>query len=354
MMNALSLPVGERLPARKKEWNPPKWMYPIIYNKWKIVFVLLAIVLAVSLFGFGFAGEAYKNRQLGFALDGMIKELFGNSGELESWITINSNLKLSKFASGSADVMGSYITPIYNAFSSVGMVFMLMFWGIGYFDMLMQNNNQMFLEQIVKKLILLVIGMMVIANAKEIVVFCVSLGDAIWRATGFSTAVSGADYSTANAVGKFIKAEFDAASNIFANWGVALTYVVQLFFPWLISVVAGWGVKIFAIARYLEVCIIAAVSPLLFCDVSNAHGGFTHSAAFRGMRQVLALAIQGIVILAGLKLCSAISADIIGPTTGIDSSNFLDIGFAMVAVGLAKLGITAKSQQIARQLVGLG
>jgi hypothetical protein len=237
------------------------------------------------------------------------------------------------------------------------MVFMLMFWGIGFFDMLMQNNNQMFLEQVVKKLILLIIGLAVIANAKEIVVFFVSLSKSLWDTISLSSS-NGGDYALANDVAKEIRKVLDG-KGVIDSIVTSLSYVLQLIFPWIIGIGANWGIKIFALNRYLEVCIVAAVSPLLFCDISNANGGFTHSAAFRGMRQVMALAIQGIVIMAGLYLCGAISKSIMGsfidPATGrLDMSQFLDAGFALVAVAVAKLGITAKSQQIARQLVGLG
>ena len=161
MMHTLSHSVGERLPARKKEWNPPKWMYPIIYNKWKIVFAFLAIVLTVCLLGVGFAADVpYKDRMLAFGIDEMIKGIFGPNGEVESWITVTGQLKLGAFSDSSAGMVSSTVNSIYNVFSSVGMVFMLMFWGIGYFDMIMAHNIQMFLEQIVKKLILLIIGML--------------------------------------------------------------------------------------------------------------------------------------------------------------------------------------------------
>lgn len=352
MMKSLSLPVGGRLPACKKRWDPPTWMYPIIYNKWKIVTIVLVAVLIFSLFGLGFAdGTAYDDKGLGFGLDGMIKDIFASQADLIDWVLITKNLKLQALegTANDVDVLGAYIGPIYNVFSSLGMVFMLMFWGIGFFEMLMQNNNQLFLEQVVKKLIMLIIGILIISNAKEIVIFCMSLSKGIWDAVGsLQLNDGGGDYVIANDVAQRIYDEVKNQGPLSAGF-TKLGYVLQLVAPWLMGLIAYWGVKLNSLNRYLEVCIITATSPLLFCDVSSS-GSFTHSAAFRGMRHVLALAMQGIVILAGLYLCGAVSSAII---SGYAWEDFFNTACSLIMIAMAKMGIATKSQQIARQLVGL-
>ena len=357
MTNTLTHPVGERLRPQKKQWDPPKWMYPILYNKGKILAAILAIFMLFSLFSFGFAIEPeYGNFNLGTGLDTMIKGIFASDGGLAEWVIVDDNLELMKFKSDAnrVDIHAQYVTPIYNVFASVGLVIALMFWGMGYLDMVINANGQQFLESIVRKFVLLIIGIVVVTNAKTIVCGVLDIVNAIYTAAMGGAAVGQQDYAIANAIGRLIKKELNEAKTFLGMLGVSLGYVVQFLLPWAISIVAGLGVKVFALARYLEICIVAAVSPVMFSDISNSHGGFTHSASFRAIKHVIALALQGVVILVGLKLCSAVSASIIGSTDVTNSANFLDIGFGMVAVGLAQLGITAKSQQIARQLIGLG
>ena len=349
MTQNLSLPVGGRLPARKKQWDPPKWMYPIIYNKWKILIGALFAALLFCAFGFAHA-------ELLFSLDSMIEGVFSavSPDQYKDWFLITSDFNMAEF---STTTVSSFVKSICNnVFKPIGTALVIIYWGIGFFDML-TSSNQVVLEQMVKKLIILVIGIAVVTKADLIVGGCLDITTGIWTSvSGIINTGGGDPASLAESFILFIGDEMGKQSNMLGQIAVGIGYLVQLLLPWLVSLVAGLGLKWFAISRYLEICVLGATAPLMFSDISNSHGGFAHSGAFRGIKQIFAVCLQGLIILMCIFFCGLIMSSYVASyhATSASLGEFSKTAYVCVAITAAQLGIAAKSQQISRQLVGLG
>lgn len=356
MTNEMTLPLGGQTKNRK-QWDPPRWMYPIIYNKWKIMICLLLAVFLVGMFSVAFAEEPV---ELAFGMTDMIEGIFKFDG-VESWLQINTNFELEAFfdygdyeqnggfaTNNGTGTVATFINDIYTTFQVIGFTLLNIYWAIGFFDMLIQSNNQVIPAQMVKKFAILLIGWAVIANSKEIVITLLDwsnrLTDQIqFRSSGnFDKAI----VSLADSINNATKGQ-GLVSALFINLG----FLIRLLIPWIGAMIANIGVKIFAVARYVEVCVIACISPMMFSDFSNATGGFTHTNCYRAVKSVAALMFQGMIIVLGIRLCALIASLMVGDS--LTTSTFLDVTIGLLAVQLARVGIAAKSQQIARQLVGL-
>ena len=356
MTKDMTLPLG----GQKKQWDPPKWMYPIIYNKWKIVIGILIVVLLFGAFSIGHAAMNDAD-ELGFGLRGMLDTIF-EFDSINEWVTITGDLEIQAFSNGfkfpiktsggSEDLtMGSLVTRFYGFFTSLGLALLMIYWSIGFFDMLSQSNNQIVLEQMLKKVILLILGVVIVKNAKLIVITMLS---GVGSLTLKIDAASG--YEIGGMVGELedvILAE-EASASWIGRIFIELGYMVRLLIPYAGALVSNIGVKIFAVTRYVEVLIITVLSPIMFADFSTSSGGFTHTNSFRALKIVAALALQGLIIVLGVLLCGMLTAVMIDKSVTITTSNFFDIVIGLLAVQMARLGIAAKSQQIARQVVGLG
>ncbi len=354
MTKDMTLPLG----GQKKQWDPPKWMYPIIYNKWKIAIGLLIVVLVFGAFSIGFAAANDAN-SLGMGLDGMIKTIF-EFNDITEWLTVTPDFNLQEFTNPMKypdpdnpnqvmqTGMTEFVNSLYSIFTAAGTALLAIYWSIGFFDMLIQSNNQIVAEQMIKKFILLIVGMVVVYHAKDIVK---GILDVVQTATlrvtvGASTTIS----TSSDALVDMILEEEKGASWI-GRVFIELGYMVRLLIPYAGAIVSNVGIKIFAVARYMEICAIAILSPIMFADFSTATGGFTHSQSFRAIKSVVALALQGLIITIGVLICVKLASVLVSGT--LTTANFFDVILGMLAVQLARLGIAAKSQQISRQIVGL-
>lgn len=354
MTKEMTLPLG----GHKKQWDPPKWMYPIIYNKWKIMICLLIAVLLCGLFSFGYAA-ANSDDELGMGLNGMIDTIF-EFDDVTEWITVTSDYNLQEFtntmkyspmrdANGRIVTVGGMVSDIYRLFQAMGLALLAIYWSIGFFDMLVQSNNQIIFEQMLKKFVLLIIGIAIVSNSKEIVSAILSIVDSLTlRAKVVSL---GSLNDVTDKLVNIILAE-ERGKGFLAKTFIELGYMVRLLIPYAGAIVANIGVKIFAMARYIEICVIAALSPVMFSDFSNSSGGFTHTNAFRALKTVIALALQGLVIVIGIMMCGMIAGIMV--SGNVTTDNFFSITLGLLSVQLARVGIAAKSQQISRQVVGLG
>lgn len=341
MVNTIALPSVGSLKTKKK-WDPPKWMYPLIYNKWKILIGVIITVLVFSFFSIGFAAED------GPALiSGMAEDIF-NADDLTGWYEIEANggaLNLEVFTGS-----GPNFSAAWNAMATIGVGMLMIFWCIGFFDMITQSNNQFITEQLVRRLLVLIIGVIIVTNSWTIVTGMMSIATAIGNMILGSLGI-GCSNLDASLLGDFLASvQTELGEKIsFTYFLVWLGYVMQLFVPWIASLVISAGVKMAGVTRYIEVCIMAIMSPLLFCDISAAHASFAQSQAFRGLKSMFALALQGAIVLVSLGVIDSITGIILH-----NNGDFMPYTLTMIALMGAKLGVAAKSHQISRQLVGLG
>lgn len=346
-----------RLPTQRKERQIPSWLMPLAYN-WKKI-LLFSIIAALLIGGIAFCDRAGQGQEWRNAtgLTGLVlnwlDSIFGAS-DLEGHIGL---LKVTR--SSNVLTVGNYTINIMGLLGTVNAIFvnigtcwLLVLWGASFFDMLMQNNNQIILEQMIRKFVYLIIGLVLVENAMDIV----------FGATNFGTAVleTIADASNAAApnlsdIKQAMYEEMTAGSGLLGfivNAVTSIGYVLELFIPWVFSLICNLLVSVVCWSRFVEIAITATVSPVMFADVGDDRGGFAHTSAMRAIKQVLALALSGALIYVSLVITSQISASIMADFV-LDDTSYLDSCYSMVIINIVRVGLASKASSLSKQLVGL-
>jgi hypothetical protein len=234
---------------------------------------------------------------------------------------------------------------------------------MGFFDMLMSNNQQMIMEQMIRKFIYLMIGIALVTNAFDIVMTITNIGSEILGII-FNKMSSSSSADIQTTIDNFKNTIYDECNTAASTSGLisgllahvtdfmtAASYLLKLIIPWLFCKICNLLVKVTCWSRFIEICILAVISPVMFSDVSQDHGGFMHSSCARAIKNVLALALSGAMILVSLYICNYISLALVDPTTG--ATDVISFAFNMVIVGIVRVGLVSKSSQLSKQMFGL-
>ena len=342
---------SNRIFATKKEHKIPTWLFPVIYHRKRILIGLIVIVL----FSGCFALCATWQEATGLhktVLD-FFDGIFG-SESLETFknlLNVSRNGAILKIGSNTINIM-AVLSTVNRAFVNIGTCWLLVCWGISFFDMLMQNNNQMIAEQMIRKFLYLIIGLALVQNAMNIVFTLTNMGTEILISIAGTATDNPIDLGplkqaiyteTTSGTGMF-KVVVDAVS--------CLGYLVQLFIPYIFTLIVSLLVSVVCWSRFIEICLLATVSPVMFADVGDDRNGFMHTSAMRAMKYILSLALSGALIFVSLYISQQISISISG-TENPDALNYLSMCYNQVILGVVRLGLCTKATTISKQLVGL-
>ena len=135
-----------------------------------------------------------------------------------------------------------------------------------------------------------------------------------------------------------------------SNMATAVSYLIQLFIPSLIARLSNVVVSVMCWSRFIELTIMAIVSPLTVCDISSGSG--MHSNAVRGVKNVLALALSGAIIMLSVFICQQIQFGILSANV-LDRANFMSCIWKEIVVAIVQVGLVVKAPGLARQILGM-
>lgn len=149
---------------------------------------------------------------------------------------------------------------------------------------------------------------------------------------------------------------FLAGNKIIKNLRVAITtklglpfkFIVDLLIPWICMQAAYVMVVIACISRNLEILILTALSPIPFCILTNEPLGSGSGTRF--IKNMVALSLQGAVLLIICRIGTAYILNSIGTSITLDSSGEI---LRSAAVALAVASIMLKSLSISQKAIGL-
>lgn len=219
---------------------------------------------------------------------------------------------------------------------------------------------------VIKRFMALTIGMLLISMSMSICMGISDLGVQVINlisgdGTDISSSVSGAIdqveqtlYDTTQA--PYIHEDGNSFTNIWDSiqrLTSPLSYMFQLALPWLISRVAYITIYMTCWARAVEIIILAAFSPMSFGDIMNNQIGGNSGTRF--IKNFGSLALSGAIILIISRICGLIVLGIISSSLdGSSTESFLSSSLTIVGITLAQAGLIAKSQTIAKTIVGIG
>lgn len=251
------------------------------------------------------------------------------------------------------------INTMYKTFQNLGVIMLIIFFGVGVLESI--SFQQMYIEKMVKKFIFLCIGIVLVSKSMDLVFGTANVFSALIRKIVDNASVSNADMSSGIMTLK--KAIYDdcnvssgsglkaAITDAVTNMATSVSYLIQLFIPSLIAKISNIVVSVMCWSRFIELTIMAIVSPLTVCDISTGAG--MNSNAVRGVKNVMALALSGAVIMLAVFICQQIQYGILSANV-MNGKNFMSCVWKEIVVAIVEVGLVVKAPGIAKQILGMG
>ncbi|MCI7131411.1 MAG: hypothetical protein MSA09_12855, partial [Lachnospiraceae bacterium] len=287
-------------------------------------------------------------------------DIFDLSGmeELQNLLVIDFSGTTLKAGDITFTSLTGIIRTMHKTFQNLGVILLIIFFGVGILESI--SFQQMYIEKMVKQFMFFCIGIVLVSKSMELVFGIGNVFSALIQKIVNNAAVNSVDmasdilnlkmaiYDECNvSSGAGLKASVtDAVSNM----ATSISYLIQLFIPSLIARLSGVVVSVMCWSRFIELTIMAIVSPLTVCDISSGAG--MNSNAVRGVKNVLALALSGAVIMLAVFICQQIQYGILSENI-LSGANFMDCIWKEIVVAVVEVGLVVKAPNIAKMVLGM-
>lgn len=334
---------------------------PVVYYRRQILLLGLCGMLMFHMIAFC-ATDADVNGATGMVktIYGLIDDIFDISGmeDLKNLLVIDFSGNTLTAGGITFTNLTSVIRTMYKTFQNLGVIMLIIFFGVGVLESI--SFQQMYMEKMVRQFIFLCIGIVVVSKSMELVFGIGNVFSALIQKIVNNASVSNANmsadimnlkkaiYDECNASsGTGLKA---AITDAVSNMATSVSYLIQLFIPSLIARLSSVVVSVMCWSRFIELTIMAIVSPLTVCDISAGAG--MNSNAVRGVKNVLALALSGAIIMLAVFICQQIQYGILSANV-LDGANFMSCIWKEIVVAVVEVGLVVKAPGIARQVLGM-
>lgn len=334
---------------------------PIIYYRRQIFCAGLLLLLFGSMIAFCATNEDVNNAK------GMLKTIYGliddifdisRMDDVKNLLVIEFNGSTLTAGGITFSGLSSVILTMHKTFQNLGVIMLIIFFGVGVLESI--SFQQMYLEKMVRQFMFLCIGIVLVSKSMDLVfgignVFSTLIQKIVNNASVANADMSGsilnlkkAIYDNCNvSTGTGLKASIaDAVSNL----ATQVSYLIQLFVPSLISKLANVVVSVMCWSRFIELVIMAIVSPLTVCDISTGAG--MNSNAVRGIKNVVSLGLSGAIIMLSVFICQQIQFGILSANV-LDSVGFMSCVWKEIVVAIVEVGLVVKAPGLAKQVLGM-
>lgn len=312
-------------------------------------FILMFVLAAFT----GFCSYTQGSGLVGF-IQNWIIDIFGGDviSDVRGLTYIEFNSSTNTFTVGGVviNTLGSLISSIYNVFKNLGYMLLIAYLLIGLMEDI--SFNQLYMEKMVKKIMFFCVGLALISKSMDLIYFIANIG------SGFVNKVSTVAIQNMPNYDSLCQEIYDkcttaeSASGIkdkllfsIADFTNQVGYILQLFIPWLISKIAYIIVQFTCWSRFLEVLIIAIISPISFADISKGSGD--RSNAMRAVKNVIALSLSGAMILLICIICNQIQGSL------ITTADFGTSIWNCVLISVVQMGLVHRANDIVKQGLGM-
>lgn len=334
---------------------------PLIYYRRQILVSGMFAMLFCSMIAFC-ATEAEVNNVTGMVktIYELLDDIFDISGmeDIKNLLIIDFSGNTLKAGGITFTNLTSVIRTMHKTFQNLGVIMLIIFFGVGILESF--SFQQMYVEKMVRQFIFLCIGIVLVSKSMELVFGIGNVFSAL-----IQKIVNNANVSNVNMASELLelkKVIYDqcnvstgtglkaSISDAVSNMATAVSYLIQLFIPSLIAKLSNVVVSVMCWSRFIELVIMAIVSPLTVCDISSGSG--MNSNAVRGVKNVLALALSGAVIMLAVFICQQIQFGILSANV-LDSASFMSCIWKEIVVAIVQVGLVVKAPGIAKQVLGM-
>lgn len=334
---------------------------PLIYYRRQILVSGMFAMLFCSMIAFC-ATEAEVNNVTGMVktIYELLDDIFDISGmeDIKNLLIIDFSGNTLKAGGITFTNLTSVIRTMHKTFQNLGVIMLIIFFGVGILESF--SFQQMYVEKMVRQFIFLCIGIVLVSKSMELVFGIGNVFSAL-----IQKIVNNANVSNVNMASELLelkKVIYDqcnvstgtglkaSISDAVSNMATAVSYLIQLFIPSLIAKLSNVVVSVMCWSRFIELVIMAIVSPLTVCDISSGSG--MNSNAVRGVKNILALALSGAVIMLAVFICQQIQFGILSANV-LDSASFMSCIWKEIVVAIVQVGLVVKAPGIAKQVLGM-
>ena len=332
-----------------------------IYNNAKFykqkIISMLFIYFLVMIFLVSFTGFCSYTKGDGIfvgTLQKWVVDIFGGNviNDVKKLTYIEFDSVINSFSVGGIALtsLGGMIKGIHRIFKNLG--YMLL---IGYLALSLMDDfsfNQVYIEKMIKKAIFFCVGIVLINKSMELVYAIANIGSAV---VGKVSAVAISNMPNYDALcqeiydncssAKKATGTIDWLKSTASDLVNGVGYILQLFIPWIASMIAGVIVKFVCWSRFIEILILAIISPLSFADISK--GSSEHSNALRAIKNMIALSLSGAMILLICIICNQIQGAL------ITEADFTTSVWNCVMVALVQMGLVSRANEVIKQGLGM-
>ena len=339
---------------------------------WKRIIIALALV-SILFGGMAFAEINYESEVENAS--GMLKLAYDWVDEITSPKVLTEVTKLLNVGyDGSEVVIGTYTSKgagaIFDAIFKVSCIIAVMVLAVSFLtDLAMTRQDNLTEENLIRKLFMFVVGYLLIINAMKI---CFALADTgTWVTDQVVSKISSNQLeSDANFEIKknmWIESHtleiaqdsgvnihlWDRIGYLFTDNAAKVGFILQLMFPYLAVQLAWVIASVVCFSRAIELYIMSAFSPLAFMDSNTIDGNFTQSAAWRFLKNILAIAIQGAIIAATVAIASSLIVAVV-ESSSTSMGEFVEQSLQILMVIFAEVSLVMRSQGIAKSVLSVG
>lgn len=339
-----------------------KVIMPLLYYRKQILFCLFVGMLLFSMAAFCATAEDVAGAKgMTKTIFNMIDDIFDIAAmeDLEDLLVVDYHNGTLKAGGITFSSLVPVVSAMHRTFQNLGVMLLIVVFGVGMVESI--SFSQMYVEKMVMQFVFLCIGIVLISHSMDLVygignIFSALIQRIVDHADVVSVDMSSgimdlkmAIYDDCNmSTGKGFKA---AIADSITNLSASVSYLIQLFIPSLISKLASLVVSVMCWSRFIELTIMAVVSPLTVCDISSGAG--MNSGAVRGIRSVAALGLSGAVIMLSVFICQQIQYGILSANV-LDGVGFMSCVWKEIVVGIVEVGLVVKAPNIAKQVLGMG
>ncbi len=334
---------------------------PISYYRRQIFVFVICSLLFYTMIAFC-ATEADVNGATGMVktIYGLLDDIFDISGmdEIKNLLVIDFSGSTLRAGGITFTSLTGVIRTMHKTFQNLGIIMLIIFFGVGILESF--SFQQMYIEKMVRQFIFLCIGIVLISKSMELVFGIGNVFSAL-----IQKIVNNANVSNANMASELMelkKVIYDqcnvstgtglkaSISDAVSNMATAVSYLIQLFIPSLIANLSNVVVSVMCWSRFIELTIMAIVSPLTVCDISS--GGGMNSNVVRGVKNVISLALSGAIIMLSVFICQQIQFGILSANV-LDSASFMSCIWKEIVVAIVQVGLVVKAPGLAKQVLGM-
>ena len=340
-------------------------LYPILYYKKTILSVLFGIIFALWLIVYCDVTQAQIDAATGLAgvIFTWIDEIFGVGSLDEAKSLLNITFQNGTIVAGgyTFTTLATVITKASRVFKNLGVMMLFVFFGINFMEGITMHT-QMIAEQIIRRMVFLIMGILLIGNALDLTfgianIFTV-VSEKMLSSPSMERDVGSQIFSLKQSM--YVDMGLDEASTVPIVGGIIdamkpytapLKYVLEMLIPYLLSKLANVIVSVVCWTRFVQILIMGVVSPVTLCDFGDHP---SQSAAMRGVKNIVALSFSGPLILLSMFICREIQLQIMtSATTSLTASSYVGAIWSMSVIAIVQISLVTRASSLAKQALGM-